>query len=539
MAVEAGTRVGRFVIHEYLGQGDLGLLFRARGASGASVAIKLLRSASAAKVRARFQVLARRLSGIRHPNLASVVDFGEHDDAPYLIVQFVPGGSLADLLRSSSLSQPGALWVLRGIAAGIDHAHQSGLVHGALKPRQVVLDDHDHPLVTDLGLAPLCWPRPDGVTVVVSERNAAYAAPELVTGGQPTAAGDRYAFATIAYEMLTGRTPFQGEPHDVMNAQLDAAPPAPSVLNPALTAQLGRVLMRGLAKDPRARWESCTEMVDALAEGMSPAAEPRGAAPVASAPGRPPQPLHPARRPRPVTAARSMRGKAPLTRRSLVMGGALVAIVLAAAGTVAWLDVQQPVVAILLSTTTAHVGDSLVLTASNLPAGQAGMIDLHSDPEEIGTFRADDRGDLREDVVIPQDAAVGDHVITLCWETGCHGSARVTIVDAGTPLPTPEPDDPTRPPVPVPGPAGPATEPGSGAGTASVGGTTPVPPPASSTPAGSPSPPATQPGTTPSPTRRPTPTPAPRHTPRPSPTARFSPSPSPSPSASKTASPSP
>src|SRR5262249_26208693 len=153
-------------------------------------------------------------------------------------------------------------------------------------------------------LAPLRWPRPDGVTVVVPERNAAYAAPELVTGGQPTAAADRYAFATIAYELLTGQTPFQGEPHDVMNAQLDATPPAPSLLNPAVTTELGRVLLRGLAKDPRARWPSCTELVEALATAMSPASAPEPE-PV-SVPARPVVvPIREAREPREARPSRA------------------------------------------------------------------------------------------------------------------------------------------------------------------------------------------------------------------------------------------
>jgi serine/threonine-protein kinase len=549
MAVEAGTRVGRFVIHEYVGQGDLGLLFRARGPNSSSVAVKVLRSLSGAKVRARFLVLARRLGGIRHPNLASVLDFGEHDDAPYLVLQFVPGGSLADLLRSSSISQPAALWVLRGIAAGIDHAHQSGLVHGALKPQQVVLDGHDHPLVTDFGLAPLRWPRPDGVTVVVPERNGAYAAPELVTGGQPTAAADRYAFATMAYELLTGRTPFQGEPHDVMNAQLDATPPAPSLLNPALTPELGRVLLRGLAKDPRARWQSCTEMVDALAEAMSPGGPAPGGTARASAPAAPARSTT-ATRPIVVTRPAPAGGRgadggagAPpaaqglLARWSLVLGGALIAIVLALGGTVAWLSAQPPVVAIVLSTTRVHVGDSLVITASNLPANQAGMIDLHSDPQQIGTFRADGHGNLREEVVVPPDAAIGDHLVTLCWEDGCHGGARVTIVDAGTPTTTPTPavqgSAAAAPAAVVPAsPAaariGPAL---SGAAPTGTSTGQPTQPPG--------------PTSTPNPTARPTPaatpsrTPAPTPSASPSPTPYPSPTPSPSPSASPAVSPSP
>lgn len=462
MAVEAGTRVGRFVIHEYLGQGDLGVLFRARGPNAGSVGIKVLRSLSGAKERARFLVLARRLSGVRHPNLVSVFDFGECDDAPYLVLQLVAGSSLAELLRTSSISQPAALWVLRGIAAGVDHAHQSGLLHGALKPQQILLDGDDHPLVTDFGLTPLRWPRPDGVSVVVPERNAAYAAPELVAGGQPTAAADRYAFASMAYELLTGRSPFEGEPYDVMNAQLDVRPPEPSALNPALTSGLDAVLMRGLSKDPRARWRSCTEMVVALSEAVSLARPPAVARPTAVR-------TQPARRPRSESAADAgdRSGHWSLLATGALGGVALVAASLVAGGLVAWMATEPPAVAIGLSDTTVRAGQRIVVTATNVPAGQTGVVELHSGAEQIGTFRASGRGVVHAQVVVPRDAAPGEHEVILCWASACHGSARITVegepVDVssgaepqpGTPpgtLPEPMPQEDTAPPDPNPAP---------------------------------------------------------------------------------------
>jgi hypothetical protein len=515
MAVEAGTRVGRFVIHEYLGQGDLGLLFRARGPNSGTVAVKVLRSLSGARVRARFLVLARRLGGIRHPNLASVLDFGEHDDAPYLVLQHVAGGSLADLQRSSQISQPAAIWVLRGIAAGIDHAHRSGIVHGALKPRQVVLDVDDHPMVTDFGLTPLRWPRPDGVSVVVSERNAAYTAPELVTGGQPTAAADRYAFATMAYELLTGRTPFTGEPHDVMNAQLDAQPPPPSSVNPALNQAYDRVLLRGLSRDPRARWQSCAELVEALADAVSPAGPTLTVVKEAD-PGPPPVAQHSPRR-------GAAAGDSPqrVARWSLALAGALLVIALAVGGMVTWLLGQPSVVAIVLSGATVRAGDTFVVTATNVPAYQAGMIELHSDPEQIGTFKADGNGYMRVEVVVPEDAVPGDHVVTLCWEDGCHGSARLTVEDAA---PSASPDAGPPEAVPVAAPPTPVQA-GPGAGTLSALRSTP-------SDGGSPAPGATAP-----PTDQPQPTPTRSTPPAPSPMPRPSHSPSPRPSASPKPSP--
>src|SRR5436189_4472203 len=122
MAVEAGTRIGPFVIHEYLGQGDLGVVFRAECPPAGSVAVKVLRGLAGAEDGGRFRALARRLRELRHSNLVTIEEFGGHDGVPYVIERYVPGGSLADHLRTGSLDQPAVIWMLRGIAAGVDHA---------------------------------------------------------------------------------------------------------------------------------------------------------------------------------------------------------------------------------------------------------------------------------------------------------------------------------------------------------------------------------------------------------------------------------
>jgi eukaryotic-like serine/threonine-protein kinase len=420
MAVRTNeVHVGRYVIHDSLGlhdplgRGDPDLLFRARDPSGGPAAVKVLRSLSGARPRACFLALAWRLSRLRHPNLVPVLDYGDQPEAPYLAMEYLPGGSLADLLRLSRLSQPGVLWVLRGIAAGIDHAHRSGLVHGALRPSQVVLDDEDRPVVTDLGLAPLRWPGAGGASALL-ERDAPYAAPELVGGGPPTAAADRYAYATIAFELLTGRTPFRGEPRGVLRAHLDTPPPTPSSVDPALTPALDAVILRGLARDPRARWRSCAELAEALAAAMSTAGttwpERRGA------------PIVPV----PVQAAAAAR--VPLPRRALGLVGILLTAAVAGGAAETWMAAHPPAVAMSLSSATASVGDVLVLTATELPADQAGMVELHSDPEQVGTFRSDPHGNVRVEVVVPQDALPGEHVLTLCWDGGCHGSTRLRVM---------------------------------------------------------------------------------------------------------------
>jgi serine/threonine-protein kinase len=267
MAVEAGTRLGRYLIHEYLGHGTLGPVFRACAPGERSVAVKVLRDLVEARAREQLPGLVQRLKEPLHPNLTHVLDAGAHEGVPYLVVPYVPGGSLATRLEGGRLTRSAALAVLRGVAAGVDHAHRVELVHGSLKPQQVLLDG-ERPLVADLGLALLRWPRPDGVTVAVPEGSAAYSAPELVTGGAPAPETDRYAFATIAYELLVGQTPFRGEAQAVMRAQLDAEPPVPSSLEPGLRPSVDAVLLRGLDRDPSARWPSCTQLVTDLAAAL-------------------------------------------------------------------------------------------------------------------------------------------------------------------------------------------------------------------------------------------------------------------------------
>jgi hypothetical protein len=530
MAVEAGTRIGRYLIHEYLGQGDLGVVYRACGPSAGSVAIKVLRGLAAAAAGDRFLLLARRLTNVRHPNVAAVLEYGEHNGEPYLIAQHVPNGSLADLLRTTTVGQAAAIWLLRGIAAGIDHAHRCGFVHGALKPPQILLDADDHPFLTDLALAPLRWPRPDGVSVVVPESNAAYAAPELVTGGEPTPAADRYAFAAIAYEVLAGRPPFEGEPHDVMNAQLDLSPPVPSSINPALSARTDDVLLRGLAKNARARWPTCTEMVEALAQSVSgrPARETAGSwvPAVLMAP--------PAAQPAPAASPGSAAAERPepLHRRVAwwVIVGAAAFVLLAAAAAAVLLTLARasaPDVVITLSASNVRAGDTIVVMATGLPPNQGGTVQLHSAPEQIASFEADGRGDLRTDVVIPSTAMSGEHAISLCWDDRCRGDARLEVADwVGPTPPAVATPGPILEPLPVPS-SDPTTaakrpRPGQNDAQAHAAPAGPTPAPGSQPPP--PQPPAQTP--TPRPSRSPTPAPNPSLNPSPHP----SPSPSPQPS---------
>ncbi len=414
MAIEAGTRIGPFLIHEGLGQGDLGIVFRALDGRDA-VAIKILDRIAVRNPWDRLAELTQRLAGLRHPNLAAILEIGEHEGTPYVVEQYGTGGSLADHLRRACLSEPAALWVLRAVADGIDHAHQVGFVHGALNPHQIVLDTDDKPFVTDFGLAALRWPHPKG-GVLVTDRNAGYAAPEVVLGCRPMPASDRYSFAAMAYQLLAG------------HPTLVDGPPDPSTLDRELSPRVRAVLRRGLAEDHSARWDDCMCMVQALADAISsvepePMSIPGGMAPVvldyepelAIATGDVPEPATP-----PSGRARER----PWARWTFM---AAAAVVLAGQAAASWLAGSPPGVRLTVSSPVAVVGDVVVVAATNLPPGQVGIVQLQTDPEQVGIFRADRSGAVRTEVTIPQDASPGGHWLSLCWDGGCHGRVPLTI----------------------------------------------------------------------------------------------------------------
>jgi hypothetical protein len=470
--IAPGTKLGQYEVQDFIGQGAMGLVFRAYHVQlERTGAVKVLQGlAPGPDATARFRHEAQAIAQMRHPNIVNVYDFGEHDGVPYMIIEYVPGGSLANKLSNGPLDTPTALKYLRGIAAGLDHAHGLGIVHRDVKPANVLLEKDDTPVLADFGLAKLLQGSSLKSMTGVTTGTPAYMAPEQVTGIKVGPAADRYALATIAYEMLTGVIPFDGEGlMELLYAHVHREPVPPSARNHKLGPRVDAVIMRGLAKDPAARWESCTAMVDALSAALSQRPEAAVARTVVMAPPRPSAPTpateaayaapafvdtetpsdpiavaYPS--PPPVAAPRSHRG-----RNAILIAIAL--IVLLIIGIAGYLSVRPtPVVSLTPSTVVA--GDSILVTASNLPANQVGEIRLHSELR-VFPFHADSYGNIRQYIGVPPDAGIGGHTIQLCWASVCHLTVTLQVLEptavaspseapsptaaAGTPSPAPEP----------------------------------------------------------------------------------------------------
>ncbi len=461
MSIAPGTRLGQYEVQDFIGQGAMGLVYRAYHAQlQRTGAVKVLQGiAPDADSTARFRHEAQAIAQMRHPNIVNVYDFGEHDGTPYMIIEYVPGGSLANRLSQGQLDPAAALKYLRGIASGLDYAHGLGIVHRDVKPANVLLEKDDTPVLADFGLAKLLQGSSLKSMTGVTTGTPAYMAPEQVTGSRVGPAADRYALATIAYEMLTGVIPFDGEGlMELLYAHVHREPSPPSARNHSLGPRVDAVIMRGLAKDPAARWDSCTAMVDALSAALTRRPEPAVARTVVMAPPSAPPRMAPAGAaaiapsyvdtetssdpiavaypsPPPVPKTRSHRG-----RNAILIAFAL--IVLLIIGIAGYLSGRpQPIVS--LSPSTVAAGDTVLLTASNLPASQSGEIRLHSDVQ-VFPFRADSYGNVRQYIAVPRDAGIGGHTIQVCWASACHLTAILHVIEPAA-LVTPKPTQTASP----------------------------------------------------------------------------------------------
>lgn len=271
---ELGERIARsYRVIEVLGEGGMGVVFRAHDEHlDRDVAVKMVqpRWASKAHLRARFLAEARAQARLKHPNVIEVYAFGEHDGLPFFAMEHVRGRTLEQVLdEGGRLPMPPrqVLPVMDRVCAGLAAIHRHDLVHGDVKPGNVMMGDGGRIALMDMGLARLL----DGEDALTPGLwgTPAYIAPELATGkpvpGALLPLADIYAAASLAYELLTGRPPFVTDDIDEMLELHAKAPvPAPSEVYPALGTAFDHVLLRALDKDPTCRPQSAHELAAVL-----------------------------------------------------------------------------------------------------------------------------------------------------------------------------------------------------------------------------------------------------------------------------------
>ncbi|MCW2962782.1 MAG: hypothetical protein JWO17_34 [Actinomycetia bacterium] len=257
-------RGARLIAH-----GGMGEIFLATDeVLGREVAVKVLakRYALDEGLRERFKreaLAAARLSG--NHNIVTIFDVGEHDGRPIIVMEYLAGGSLEKRIDAKRrLDTAQVLDWLEEAAAALDAAHDAGIVHRDVKPGNLLLDDRDHLKVADFGIASAAGMDSFTQTGTILG-TAGYLSPEQARGERATTASDRYALAVVAWELLTGRRPFQSEaPTSEAIAHVNAPVPSVRTANRALPASFDAVFQRALAKDPATRYGHASEFVAEL-----------------------------------------------------------------------------------------------------------------------------------------------------------------------------------------------------------------------------------------------------------------------------------
>jgi len=275
-----GTTVSHYRIVAHLGQGGMGVVYRAEDTRlGRQVAIKFLPAALSANPDAleRFKREARAASALNHPNICTVFDIGEDEHQPFMVMELLEGETLSAHMSGQPLPASEVIEFGTQIADALDAAHAKGIVHRDIKPGNLFLTRRGQAKILDFGVAKVVTPGAEAAPPA-SENDAtralessttpgltvgtvAYMSPEQALGHEVNGRSDLFSLGVVLYEMATGALPFTGKTTAaVFDAILHKSPPPPSSLNPSLPAGLDAIILKALEKDPEVRCQTASEL---------------------------------------------------------------------------------------------------------------------------------------------------------------------------------------------------------------------------------------------------------------------------------------
>jgi serine/threonine protein kinase len=268
MAPPMQTIAGRYELLDVLGRGGMGAVYRARDQLlERIVAVKVLPAeyADDPLLVERFEREARAAARLNHPNIVAVFDTGRDGTVRYIVMECVPGQSLAQLLNArGALPVAQAVGIAAQVADALGVAHAAGIIHRDIKPGNVMVEPSGQCKVLDFGIARLAADA--ALTQTASLLGSApYMPPEMSLGRTADARSDIYSLGCVLYEMLTDRPPFRGDvAAAIINQHVNLPPTPPSELNTSVPAGLDALVLRMLAKDPADRPQSGAETAAAL-----------------------------------------------------------------------------------------------------------------------------------------------------------------------------------------------------------------------------------------------------------------------------------
>jgi eukaryotic-like serine/threonine-protein kinase len=273
MAGLIGQNFGRYQILELLGEGGMATVYKAYDTRlEREVAIKVIRRDAfppddMEMMLKRFEREAKSLGRLSHPNIVGVIDYGEHEGSPYLVMVYLSGGTLKERLGKPMPWQE-AIRLLLPIAYALDYVHDRNIINRDVKPSNILMTDKGQPMLTDFGLVKLFGDKEKDATSLTSSGTGLgtpdYMAPEQWTG-EPTAQSDLYSLGVVLYEMITGHRPYTADtPAGVLLKQATESLPLPKQYIPDLPKDVESVLLKVLAKEPRDRYPNMHAFIDEL-----------------------------------------------------------------------------------------------------------------------------------------------------------------------------------------------------------------------------------------------------------------------------------
>lgn len=275
-----GQTISHYRILHKLGEGGMGVVYLAEDTVlRRQVAVKMLTDTSLGRqhIRTRFLREAIAVSALSHPNIATIYDYGETNEGhPFIVMEYVRGHTLSDLINQRKLTPERAVEIIIDVAQALGEAHRHNIVHRDIKPSNIAVNETGQVKVLDFGLAKqleTAAPADNGNAAAVNTQTREgvilgtpmYASPEQVMGVPVDTRSDLFSLGSVLYESIAGKPPFTGQsPIDICANVIRDDPPPPSTLNPSVSAELDRIVLKSLAKKPDERYQSAELCIEDL-----------------------------------------------------------------------------------------------------------------------------------------------------------------------------------------------------------------------------------------------------------------------------------